>query len=252
MKLMGVLLATATAAADLTGSTAGHAEVIRIDLQGNASGGGFEYLDYTGVEEQAAAADARFGSDGTDAWNHLSVASYPIYTSNPSFAGLVGSAGHPTGVAFSLEGLTTTASDNPLDADGSNALQNDYLVVLGTATIGYTISGLPADTLVSFVNYSPTFGAGGRGYDLTANGISAHVGTPTENMVITSIWSSATGTILGTFTTRNGEGDWSGFQLAYATAAIPEPQAWGMMILGFGMVAEAIRRRRGNMTVRFA
>lgn len=36
-------------------------------------------------------------------------------------------------------------------------------------------------------------------------------------------------------------------------AAVPEPAAWGMMILGFGLVGGVMRRRRSaNVTVRFA
>lgn len=247
MSFIRASLAAATAVAALAGSTAGHAaQVIRVDFQGNASGGGFGYLDFSGVEAKAAAANASFASDGVDTWNHLSLGSYPVYTINPSFSGLLASTGETTGVTFSLDGPNTMASDSPLDANGSNALQNDYLVIFNGATINYLISGLTPNTLVSFMNYTPTFGGGGRGIDLTANDTPIHIGI--DDAVLTSILTSSTGTISGRFTTPNGEGNWSGFQLAYATTAVPEPATWGMMVVGFGMIAGGLRRRRRQST----
>ena len=36
------------------------------------------------------------------------------------------------------------------------------------------------------------------------------------------------------------------------TAAVPEPAAWGMMLLGFGLAGGALRRRRQSTRVSFA
>lgn len=41
-------------------------------------------------------------------------------------------------------------------------------------------------------------------------------------------------------------------QGAGATGAVPEPATWGMMILGFGLIGAAVRRRNVRTTVRFA
>lgn len=37
-----------------------------------------------------------------------------------------------------------------------------------------------------------------------------------------------------------------------AIGAVPEPATWGMMILGFGLVGAAVRRRRTNLNVTYA
>lgn len=43
----------------------------------------------------------------------------------------------------------------------------------------------------------------------------------------------------------------AGFQ-GDVSAAVPEPATWGLMILGFGLVGGALRRRRQKVSVRYA
>lgn len=247
MKMIRFLDATRFAAFATTAlvcSTAAFAtEVIRVDLQPNS--GSWTRIDYTGVESQAATANSEFGSSGGNLWNHLSIHGYSDNTTNPSFSNLIDSAGHSTNVSFSITGAITSASDNPINTNGSNALQNDYFLVFSGHAVQYTIAGLSANTRIDFFNYAPNFtNRGNRGYNLTANGTAISVpNTSNNNTAFTSITSTATGTITGTFSSPTGEADWSGFQLAYSTAAVPEPTTWAMIIFGFGIVGGGLRRR---------
>ena len=134
--------------------------------------------------------------------------------------------------------------------------------------------------------FTPTFQVTPR-YDIlrltfsgTANGVSlslnnfSRVGTTTFNAY------DANGALLQTFTTNAGDGwairslavngvarldllnnvynDSPTFfgidQLNYTlnAAAVPEPATWGMMILGFGMMGAAVRRRTAKTVVSFA
>ena len=43
--------------------------------------------------------------------------------------------------------------------------------------------------------------------------------------------------------TRGTTGSFGG-NVAFSAAAVPEPVTWGMMLLGFGVVGFAMRRRR--------
>ena len=66
------------------------ADLIRVQMSPNASfsGNGGPYF-FSGVESSAAAADPVFGSDGSNAWNHLTIDPGPTSTANPSFSNLV-------------------------------------------------------------------------------------------------------------------------------------------------------------------
>ncbi|KQS04956.1 hypothetical protein ASG11_12420 [Sphingomonas sp. Leaf357] len=46
--------------------------------------------------------------------------------------------------------------------------------------------------------------------------------------------------------------DFGTYNLTIATAAVPEPATWGLMVLGFGMVGAAARKRNVKTTVKFA
>jgi hypothetical protein len=134
-------------------------------------------IDFTGVESAAAANNPIFGSNGSNTWNHLSIAPGPAPT-NPSFSNFVDSAGNPTSVGISFTGSVASANDTPVDTKDSDALENDYFLHFKN-TVDYTISGLPADTLAAFYLYSPNFthfdsgdptDEPNRGFQLTANG----------------------------------------------------------------------------------
>ncbi|HEX7753299.1 MAG TPA: FxDxF family PEP-CTERM protein [Novosphingobium sp.] len=47
-------------------------------------------------------------------------------------------------------------------------------------------------------------------------------------------------------------GGFGSFAGTISFAAVPEPATWGLMILGFGLVGGALRRRRQKVSVRYA
>lgn len=57
---------------------------------------------------------------------------------------------------------------------------------------------------------------------------------------------------LGTFNLTSIVSGSSTLRISAATAAVPEPATWGMMVLGFGALGGALRRRRTGARVRFA
>ena len=119
------------------------ADVIRISMQPSSAFGGRSPLDFTGVESAAAAADPLFGSNGSNTWNYITAPpSGTSQVTNPVYSGLLDSAGLTTGVSLSFTGTFDAASDNPLDNNGSNALQNEYFLIGGSTVIDFTISGL--------------------------------------------------------------------------------------------------------------
>ena len=230
-KLHGLAAAALLLSASMAGKAS--AEVIRVDMQPSPAFANGLAVNFTGVETKAAATDPLFGSLGTNTWNYLTLPPYPTLTPSVAFLNLVDSAGLGTTVGFSIDGSISnsgiSAGDNaPIDNVGSDALENDYFLTLHAKA--YTISGLPVNTLVAFYTYAPNFVANNsqishspsRGYLLTANGVTITVASGPSNDALAFFTTDAAGAVSGIWSTPNdaNEGDWSGFQIAYA---VPEP-----------------------------
>lgn len=228
----------------LFGSLPARADLIRVDFQTTNSFGGRNPINFTGVESKAAVASSLFASDGVNFWNELGVAAAFTDTTNPAFNNLLDSEGVATSVGISFTGRITAASDVPLDNSASDALQNDYLVINAggaQASVGYSITGLAANTLETLYLYSPTFSTN-RGYQLTANGSSLTVVSGSPGTLLAYVTTSSTGTISGTWSS-GGEGDWSGFQISdgMQVSATPEPADLG--VAGLIVLVVSLRRR---------
>lgn len=240
------------ALAAMTGS--GRADLLRVDMQPNAPFAGRPPVNFTGVESQAAAASPLFGSNGSNTWNYLTAPPSGSGTvTNPVFSNLVDSAGAATGVSLSFTGTFDAADDTPIDNSGSNAVENDYFLIGGTTVIGYTISGLAANTREALYLYAPNFvhydsgypdNQPSRGYTLTANGETITVPSGPDNNALAYVTTDASGDISGTWSSPLlNEGDWSGFQLATVPTAAPEPASLPLLVGGLVALAAVARRR---------
>jgi hypothetical protein len=204
-------------------------------------------VNYSGVEPDAAAADAVFSS--SNVWNHLGAgfrATGPV-----SFSNLLSSTGAQTGVGFSISHI-----DGAFNTE--SGLPDTYFFSYNSSqTFGLT--GLAPDESFTLFLYAytendhrgATFSVGSSSFN-TINGEPSSEDAAAVTGEITGV-TSATGTITGTWafdsldTGGLPETDWSGFQLAVAspaTTATPEPA--GFMLVGTGLLglAALIRRKR--------
>ena len=127
---------------------------------------------------------------------------------------------------------------------------NIYNFTLATAgelsgTISSSASSVASDLDFTTVRIDgPGLGATGLNFAVGSTGV-----VEFRSLLPTLVQAgSYTLTVAGT-TGRNAS--YSG-TLAFAAAGVPEPATWGLMILGFGMVGSAMRRRAAKTTVRFA
>jgi hypothetical protein len=94
-------------------------------------------------------------------------------------------------------------------------------------------------------------GGGNQAYDVTltgARGVQTLLSSSTTTGQAFTAMSSgpqvvAAGKYTLTFAARDSGGDNSAFIDGVTVAAVPEPATWGMMILGFGLIGGALRRR---------
>lgn len=126
---------------------------------------------------------------------------------------------------------------------GSGPFADDYI---------FTLPGTTGQVGASVISIDLA-GSGGT-LDLTnvfLNGADLAI-TRTGNLVMASgviNTFGGAGQTLRIVGTTTGLGGSYGGNVTFAAGAIPEPATWGMMILGFGAVGAAVRRRRSTAQV---
>lgn len=137
--------------------------------------------------------------------------------------------------AGDFSGFTTDVFTDATDNDGAGS-------IFSTPANGALANGTPSGNTTTFDRSNGT-GAVVRS-NFGVNGLSG-----AENSTTYIIRTNATDFALTGFATVNNSTSFN-VQAYQPIAAVPEPAAWGMMIMGFGLVGGAMRRRR--TTVSFA
>ncbi|NTZ42124.1 PEP-CTERM sorting domain-containing protein [Altererythrobacter sp. SALINAS58] len=166
--------------------------------------------------------------------------------------------GGSASAAVTIDSSTITSVDGPSEADGTTTISFDEAglarpTFMESLTFTNTLAGLYAltvDTSSSGVDFTSIFLSGSSGtFDLTEafdNGtvefwqmsnVALDAGQYTLNIMGDN---RGTGSLAGTITIGQ---------------AVPEPGTWAMMLLGFGAIGFAMRRRRdtqGTKRIRLA
>lgn len=162
------------------------------------------------------------------------------------------------GTQFSIAGLSFSASSSDADnalgfgfGAGSYNYSNDYRGILkgadgilGTADDIYVTSGAATQLVDAFV---------GRGSGSSFAAYCDGCTVPQQQAAINDAASYFTTptTFTGTYTLGNVSGS-NAFLITPTTGAVPEPATWAMMVLGFGFVGAAVRRRRSDQRAALA
>lgn len=215
---------------------------------------------FSGAEASATAAHASFGAAST--WNALALPFFGTSV-NPSFSGLVDSAGAATSATLTISG-GVRVYDN---AQG-HALRSDYLFFNTTypdmtASIDWAISGLVPGAEYRFYAYGAmanavrTFtllldtDADGSFADETGQAVGSASAnyTAATDAYFASVFADAGGTIRGRGVGSGGpsfatEANWSGFQLVDAPAAPAVPEPGSLLLAVAATAAVGVARRR--------
>jgi hypothetical protein len=211
-----------------------------------------------------AASEATVGGfgGGTDAdsntvvYNALPVNAFNVQSSVKNTSNGQANAQTSVAVAFASAGAflfdatSTTSIANLANGVSGSAKAGkyvfDYLFTLTTTGTLYADWDLSAPNSIQPVN-GPLFG-GGLQLGPNAVGSTAQIlGPGTYHLTMTADFQdilSKTGAGIA----RGNSSD----HFAFRIATVPEPAAWGMMLMGFGLVGSAMRSRKTKTTVVYA
>lgn len=145
------------------------------------------------------------------------------------------------GPSQTAQGIFTT-SDTDIERFGQTA--RAITGIAGTIN-GVAISGLfaaPGDPTYYYFTSGPTF-LDGSGVRFNAGAFQNIAFFHQDNVPATEYRINGNGTISAFGTATSGP---------LAAGAVPEPATWAMMMLGFGMLGFALRRRGTDVRIRYA
>lgn len=155
---------------------------------------------------------------------------YQIMPASVAGVGAAPGSTSPTGTPFlAVQG---GGSATYSFAGGASAFQFDWGSVdtYNSLTVNYTLNGS---------SLSRTYTPGSNGFLMPADG--------NQTMPVTNGRLTVSGNAGERFTSVNFASSSNAFEVDNIAVAVPEPATWGMMILGFGLMGVALRRRSTNV-----
>lgn len=214
------------------------AEIISVQFEGTP-GNGVTAINYSGVEPDAAKADAQFAS--SNQWNHLAEG----FVGGPvSFSNLIDSTGANSGASLGISyigggyNLGSKLPDTYFYDHGSN----NFTISGLTPNASYQLFLYALNTKFTSNDQDEVFTIGSASFDTINGNPSSEDSAHAVTGMLTGT-TSATGTITGTWAVGptnsiiGNEIDWSGFQLAVGPfAAVPEPGSLALLAGGLGLL----------------
>ncbi len=163
----------------------------------------------------------------------------------------VWSTGGSVDLVRSGEFNLTCVSGNCVDLTGDRAGSLSRIIDLaaGLYSLTFQFTGNQLDGIGGQPNIRPP-----ASFEVSFNGVTSTVGPLANNSTAFQTFSATynvlnDGPVTLSFTQLPGGDQFRGSIIdSIAIAAVPEPTTWALMILGFGMVGSALRRRRGKVT----
>ena len=163
-------------------------------------------------------------------------------------------SGTSIGTNTTVYSASTTNASKPLGASGNYAATGAN----GSYTATFAPSSIFSFVLGSLDSYNElilNYADGTLAADLVGSAITGGTGTANSSTTSTAAnglvtYTVTSGPLLGSATFKSGTTPAFEYDTLSASA-VPEPAAWGMMILGFALVGGALRRRP-SAKVRFA
>jgi len=152
--------------------------------------------------------------------------------------------------AFLFDATSTTSISNLRNAISASAKAGKYffnynftLTTPGSLTVEWDLS---APNVLQPAN-GPLFGGGLQLAPTSIGSRTQALGAGTYSLTMAADFQDLIART-GPGTSRGNSSDHFAFQIA----TVPEPAAWGMMLLGFGLVGSSMRSRKGKSTVVYA
>ena len=169
------------------------------------------------------------------------------------------SAGLNGGAIATLSGGTVYTADQPFaDVPGADVAGNAFLAAGELAGQPATLSFTNPASYVSFLWGSPdtfnrlslTTNVATYAFDVASLGFAVRDGNQAFSQYVQ--FAATAGETITSLSFSNSPTA-NAFEVAnFTVTAVPEPATWGMMLVGFGMVAGAARYRRRNTKVVYA